>query len=698
MLLTTQDIKRFGSPVANRLQQGGYVPEIDGLRAIAVGTVMLYHLKASLMPGGFTGVDVFFVISGYVVSASLYRDARGSFLSRLQRFYARRIMRIAPALMACLLVAIAATALFIPSSWLSSSIEKTANFSFFGASNFALVGADSYFSPRPEFNPFTHTWSLAVEEQFYVLFPFIFLLWAHFRKPGTRANLAASALLPIVSLISFYLLWRTSQSNPEAAFYMLPSRFWELGAGALLFQLQLNHPAQLAALARSRLATALGVGLTLLSAVAADRLAFPFPWAIPSVLGAWLLLNAIAPQSTDQPVARLLRSAPMTFVGKLSYPLYLWHWPIYSLMRWTVGLETPPQMLAALGLAFLLADLSYSYLEKPFRKGGWVHAQRKSLVLIGGVVAIVACWGLGRLMFISQDRLSLSVVMHDKYAWLPDARPPHQRSTPCIQEIQGAIDGALTRIKRSTCVQAPQTRLFVLGDSHAAAYAAMFTKLTAEQGVEVSLNHLTIGCSAGNLLRPATPECAAALQSSVDDILRRAVPGDIVFLASLRMNRLSGQWGRNDPEEIAFLASSPKAAEDRRLAYDEAVQLIRKFTDKGLRVIIDAPKPVFWASPFRCSDWFNAGGPICRGGLEVDRQETLETRQPVMDSLAELGKTFPNLVIWDPLPLLCPNETCQAVTKAGPLFFDGDHLSGFGARLLYPSFLTILQPLLTASK
>lgn len=695
MLLTKQDIKRFGASSAspNRLFDGGYVPEIDGLRAVAVGTVMLFHLKASLMPGGFTGVDIFFVISGYVVSASLFRDSGGSLLSRLQRFYARRVMRIAPALMVCLLAAIAATVLFIPTSWLSNLIERTANLAFFGASNFALVNADSYFSPWPEFNPFTHTWSLAVEEQFYLLYPLLFLLWSHLRQRGAVAKVVAALLLPAVSLISFFILWRTSQSRPEASFYMLPSRFWELGAGALLFQLQVNHGALLAALARSRVATGLGVALAIVSAVGADRHSFPFPWAIPAVLSAFLLINAVAAEKTDRPVARVLRSAPMTFVGRLSYPLYLWHWPVYALFRWTIGLETPAQCVAAVGLSFLFAYLSYAFVERPFRKGGWVHAQRKSLVLVGGFAVILLCWGVGRLAFVWQDRLSASVVMQNMADWYPHSRSAQKPATPCVDEIHGAIDGAVLWVNRPLCVKATHPRLFVLGDSHAAAYNSMFFILAAEQGVEVLLYHLNDRCSAGDLLRPSEPACSKAIRSSVDDILTRAAPGDFIFLASLRMNRLSGQLGPLDDDEIALRATSRQAVEDRELAYQEAARLIGEFTAKGLRVIIDAPKPVFKAPAFRCSDWFNASNPTCRSGLTIKREQLLEARRPVMDELARLAATYPKLVIWDPFPTLCPDETCEAVTRAGPLFIDGDHMSGFGGRLLYPSFLSALQPL-----
>jgi len=155
-----------------------YVPHIDGLRAIAVLSVILYHLKASWLPGGFTGVDVFFVISGFVVSASVDRLPPVGGWAGLARVYARRIRRIVPALVVCLLVTAVLSALFIPESWLSETSDKTGRRAFFGLSNWVLASTgNDYFSPRTEFNPYTHTWSLGVEEQFYLLFPLLFLAW-----------------------------------------------------------------------------------------------------------------------------------------------------------------------------------------------------------------------------------------------------------------------------------------------------------------------------------------------------------------------------------------------------------------------------------------------------------------------------------------------------------------------------------------
>ena len=180
-----------------------YIPGIDGLRALAVVSVMIYHLVPGALPGGFVGVDVFFVISGYVVTGSMMRDAKLPFLEFIAAFYARRFRRIVPALVVCLCVTVLFSVALIPDAWLSNALRDTGLSAFFGLSNFTLVtGDDGYFATRSEFNPFTHTWSLAVEEQFYLLFPLVLYFGIHRSvKSGAGAGHTLVLVLCIGSLI-----------------------------------------------------------------------------------------------------------------------------------------------------------------------------------------------------------------------------------------------------------------------------------------------------------------------------------------------------------------------------------------------------------------------------------------------------------------------------------------------------------------
>jgi peptidoglycan/LPS O-acetylase OafA/YrhL len=664
---------RLSPDASNRV----YVPEIDGLRAIAVGAVLLYHLNAAFLPGGFTGVDVFFVISGYVVSASLGRDLQRAFPDFLMHFYARRMMRILPALLVCLLVTALATALLIPNAWLSDSIHKTGLYAFFGVSNYALVGSDPYFAPRPEFNPFTHTWSLAVEEQFYLLYPILFFAAA--RVKSTRLLLA---ILTISSLV--YAAW-ISRASPEAAFYLLPSRFWELGAGALLYQLQAARklPESLV-----KPVLPIGLGLILLAMMFAGREGVPFPWAVPAVLGAWLVLASVSSgTAASDPIARALRSGIMVWIGKLSYSLYLWHWPIYSLFRWTVGLEGL-MGLVAVAMTVIIATLSFFWVEQPFRVASWLKAHAKAWVVVGGLVSVLLTWGVGREIFKAQPTLSLSQVTQEREKWYPGSWPQFDAAPGCPLALQHGSVGDLTVLTvRRHCPTPASTwkRLFVLGDSHTGAYTAMLLQLARQDDVELRILSKG-GCPVATLLRPATEECRLAASAGLAEIRRTARVGDIVLLASLRTDRMGDQSAAFSEATMSALRYSEAAAVNRRVAYQEAVAILDDFTKAGLRVIMDAPKPVFRAPAFRCSDWFNRMHPICQNGLSIPRAELEEHRRPVVGALTALAAAYPGLRVWDPFPILCPSDPCQARTRSGPLFFDGDHLSGFGNQVLFPHF------------
>lgn len=669
-----------------------YFPSIDGLRAVAVVSVMLYHLRDSLMPGGFIGVDVFFVISGYVVTMSLARDAaKGYSLAEfLKRFYARRIVRIIPALLVCLLVTTLLTAIFIPKAWLSEATQKTGLYAFFGLSNFALLSADSYFSPRPAFNPFTHTWSLAVEEQFYVFLPLILFFTLPMSRRVGWGGAIARAALPVLCAASFAAMWWVSGVNREAAFYMLAYRFWELGAGALCFLLLQNRGVPQPVI---QAAAWTGAVLVAGSVWFADSKAAPFPWAIPAVLGTVLLVMAVtAKGGPETPVARLLRSRPFVFVGRLSYSLYLWHWVVYVLFRWTVGLYDPAHMAAAVVLTFILGWASYRFVEQPIRRGRWLLALPKWSVVVAGLTSVTLFWGAASYAFTSQDKLSASVVMRNSQDWYP-APPSKVVECEVTWRAQVVDQGVLQTLHRPCNTPEWKRRLFVVGDSHAGAYNQMLLMLAQQEHIDTRI-YTGSGCTYASLMSPAGSNCQRFAKFATEDVLREAKPGDIVFLASLRMPRLMDQYSESATpvrEMIAWQATAGMV-EQRQAAYKETAALLEQFTAKGLKVIIDAPKPVFRAAPFRCADWFNRSNPMC-SGLNVPRGEMLELRQPVMDSLDRLSAAYPGVTVWDPFPALCAGDSCHAITESGPLFFDGDHLSNVGNRVLYPAFSAVVRSL-----
>jgi len=663
------------------------------LRAFAVLGVMLYHLNPVLLPGGFVGVDVFFVISGYVVTASLWRDVERPFGSMVLQFYARRVLRIVPALLVCLVVTSAATILFIPDAWLNATTQRTGLFAFFGISNFALFSADSYFAPRTEFNSFAHTWTLGVEEQFYLLLPGIIYLFIRSRSLSGIPQLLCRFMLPAISIISVLIFVFNSGGEQRSNFYLLPGRFWELGIGALLFQLQVTGKiARLSLVAGQGLLVA-GAVLVVTAAIFSDRGAFPFPWAIPATSGSLFIIAVVTQREfIPSPVSSVLRNPALIAVGKISYSLYLWHWGTYTLFRWTVGLDGVAFPVLALSLSLLFAVLSYIFIEEPIRHGKRILALPKLAVVVGGMAAIVLTWGAVREAFTERWSLSLSVVMRSSSDWYPWNWPGASGDCKARSKTE-YVDGTRIESIHPSCVgrDVPLRQLFAVGDSHTYAYHPLLVHLASEEKIQI-FAYAYPGCPFADLSTPSSPPCQKFAATVIADIAKKGTRNDLVFLASLRMPYLRDEAGPHDKEELLARQASAQAVDHRRVAYQQAVELIGTLEKYNMRVIFEAPPPIFRSPISQCSDWFNARNPLCASGLSVERDELLQYRKPVMESIDALAKAYPDLVVWDPFPILCPEETCRAFTDAGrPLFMDADHLSAFASTVLYPSFASLLH-------
>lgn len=653
-----------------------YLPAIDGLRAIAVLAVIIFHADfLKFLPGGFTGVDMFFVISGYVISQSLSERGSTSFAGYLKDFYRRRCLRILPALLVVLLVSFLLSAMFMPQFWLSEQINRTGLAAFFGVSNVVLAwNTDTYFAPGGELNLFLHTWSLGVEEQFYVIFPVVFFIWLRYRAQ----SFAAWVVLPVLAVVSLGVSALQTQTDQLSAFYLLPGRFWELAAGALLFQIIDKRRGSV----RSRVLVSglLVCGFILLMAgfLFAQPERFPFPWALSTVAGAVLMIAALAlpADGHHSPLQGLLQWRVITYLGRLSYSLYLWHWPVAVFLRWTTGTESLVVQLLYPVIVLALAAASYHWVETPIRTGKspW---QRRAWST-GAVSVAVMGLGAGLAFWMTEntERLSLSQT-RDTYTWYAYKHYPQEDIEPLKDK---RLEGR---------------QLFVIGDSHTAAYRTMLNLVSLKLGVQV-VDYEQGGCGVVNLMAADPAKCAERRVADFKDIEARAKPGDVVFLASLRMPELQGRswWlGR----EAGFKeAIAEQSAQKSAAAKEAAENVLGRLEASKVHILIDAPKPLYKASPNRCSDWFNRSNPICLPGLIVERYRLEQLRAPQMALLDQLQAEHPDLVVWDPFPVLCPAAICSAYDKDGkPLFFDSNHLSGQGNRVLEPSFTKTLLSIWT---
>lgn len=369
-----------------------YRPEIDGLRALAVGVVLLFHASLKC-PGGYVGVDVFFVISGYLITSLILRDLHAGRFS-LADFWERRARRILPALSVMVLATLLAGGfLFLPSDY--EALGKSAVAQALLAANIFFWRDDStrggYFGPTSEERPLLHTWSLAVEEQFYVFFPLLLLglFWfKHFRQPKALCwllflGLCAGLLLAVYGV----------QRHPGAAFYLLPTRAWELLCGAWIAAL----PAKCAPKGRwwREAASWLGLAAMLLPCwLYTKETPFPGLAALPPCLGAALFIWGNGrPADTNGSVltsaGRLLALRPVVFVGLVSYSLYLWHWPVLVFGKyWWLQPWTPWHFRAGLlAVASVLAVLSWRWVETPFRKKQ-IAGTRKAVFRFAGAVTL----------------------------------------------------------------------------------------------------------------------------------------------------------------------------------------------------------------------------------------------------------------------------------------------------------------------
>lgn len=674
-----------------------YYPYIDGLRAIAVIAVILYHLKASYLPGGFAGVDVFFAISGFVVASSMASFQGRNFFSFVTTFYARRMKRILPALLCCVLATALVSALFIPASWLSDSNERTGLFALFGLSNFILADTgNAYFSPKTDFNPFTHTWSLGVEEQFYFIFPVLFFLWVAY------ARLRWLSALLFLAGLGASLVWAAafSQGREATMFYMLAPRFWELAGGVLCYQAMAHTQRIDSARPATALSTAgvlLGLGLMGLALWTSQPGQFPFPGAVPAVLGLLCVLVFGHGRQGD-PLTRLLSHKLPVAIGKVSYSLYLWHWPVFVLFRWTVGLESLATQLAALLLTVALAVLSYRLVEVPLRRRPLLQRLPGVLVMGLGLLALAGAWGVYKTTVRLQPHLTLNTVSRHPMDWYPYARTSSDEAPGCTAQATSAqVAGQpLLTYTRSGCdrpVQWPFT-LYVVGDSHAMAYIPMLSQLVMDTGVQVSLYN-NGGCPFMSFMAiRESEECRRNSLAALDDIRTQAKAGDVLFMPSLRLARFSDQFEHYPRSKTMDEMFGEKAESGRRTLEAEAPHWLQPLADKGVKLVFEAPKPIFEIPPFRCANGFDHSNPICGFSRSVSRAQMEEYRRPVTDILGRLASQMPALHVWDPLPTLCPGQDCQVEDQGRPLFYDADHVSGYGNMRLAPDFQRFIQDLL----
>jgi peptidoglycan/LPS O-acetylase OafA/YrhL len=672
----------------------GHVLAVDGLRAVAVLAIIIYHLEAAWLPGGFVGVDVFFVISGFVVANSVALAPNEKLSTFFLWFYRRRFLRILPALVLFVSVTILFSILFIPLASVSRFIEITGVSSLLGLSNILIyLKAGDYFAAATTFNPFTHTWSLAIEEQYYLVFPFFAYYLLVNPRVTDKGRKALAWALGLVCLASLALCAVAMQHDKAAAFYMLPMRFWELGLGFFLFYAlkdsHSNHPVKrlIERLNRYSLLTYVSVAVLILALVISDEAHFPFPWAIPACIAtAGLLAGVVSPQGNA--IKSALTLPIMVYIGKLSYSLYLWHWGVIVMMRWTIGIDSIELKSLAVILMSALAALSYYLVEKPirFNEGLLKLSLPKFYAASLGALGLVSI--LSGILYINKTKIGL-FASRDTEVWSPDTRVKPQPGDCSVTTKEEKFGGGdILNFTAENCENRKNLKIFVLGDSHAGAYKRMFNQLALSNGYTIRLYNFG-ACKLLNHFDSLIPEkCLSFTQSSLSEITALSRTGDVLFLPGLYMPRFRDVW-EGDVLRTDQLDLKPQVSD--YIASQKAYELLKPLTQKGVRVIIEAPKPLVKSAQFRCADAFNRISAYCSVDPNTPREELKLRRSRVLAYQNQLVRKDPHIEIWDPFDILCPNKMCNGYKGVKPLYYDTDHLSAFGNDLLYPEFKKTLD-------
>lgn len=652
----------FEVPAGSRPSRPGYRPDIDGLRAVAVMGVVFYHYGFWQVPGGFVGVDVFFVISGFLITGIVHGEMIEHRFS-IRRFYERRIKRIFPALFAVLAVAtVAAWELLFPVDFeaYAKSLIATAFFS----ANFEFWHEVGYFDLAAAQKPLLHLWTIAVEEQFYLLFPAVLLLIG---TTSRRMLLAVTGMLFALSLM--FSIWAVDHA-PATAFYLLPSRFWELLLGALL---ALAPRPALPRWTREALAVAGAVLIGWAFWTYQSWMPFPGVAALAPCLATAMLILAGEHGNT---ISSALSRKPAVAVGLISYSLYLWHWPIYVFTRIALNRALLPwETWACIALSVALAAFSYRYVEQPLRRR--VAISRHPLFAgAAAAVAVTALFGAA----VASARGVPQRLRPEIRKILAEERNHEPRMDICFGLTAHDVrHGRLCRIG-STNVGEPSFLLW--GDSHADALLPAVQKVARE--------HDRAGLFAGTdscapllgVVRPDMPKCKP-FNDAVAKVALRPQIKEVILDARWSKNAYGDARGEG-PGRI-YPYDSQGAGVDR--ASTEAVfyrgleRTVSLLAHAGKQVVIIASVPEASYSVPRVMAHMRMDGDM--RAPSVSLKHYLKHQTFVFGAMKRMKTKYGATVLY-PYQILCATGRCELALDDRPLYRDGHHLSVFGAMQLTP--------------
>ena len=655
-----------------------YRPDIDGLRAIAIVSVIAYHAGIPGFPGGFVGVDIFFVISGFLITSLLFSEAAAYGRVNLSAFYARRVRRLMPAGLVVVAVTLLAGAfIFAPASDEQRSLARSAiAFSYFGSNFYFFKTTGGYFD-APSFSfPLLHTWSLAVEEQYYLIWPLIMLLVFRVTKPlRTEPDMRVRVtwVLGAMFFASLALCIATTPDYQNFAFYLLPARIWEFAIGGIVglagvgFYVRLRWWAEALAIG--------GLALIVYSIVAFDH-STPFPGyaAILPVFGTAALIVGMTANEQGL-VRRLLAFRPMVFIGLLSYSWYLWHWPLLSIYRiYNLGVQDVAANAVIVMVALVLAWLTYVWVENPIRvrRPGPFRSVRPTLLM--GLCIVLTTLTMGNALKWWREYQKDSGLYGPIASGVVDYSPYWET---CLLGVSRQFG----ELPLDECMHGPDKKdpkVLLWGDSHADHVMAMLM----EAFPNVAVYQLTMaGCPpvVGYELQVPTiagnkvcPDFNQRVIREIAELKKRGLEGVVISarwamylrhpsiaISEQQLNALS------DPDELA------RARVEMKARFDETLSMLDR---AGVRVLVLAPTPEMIYPPRQCIG--------LRRGSYCDVPRTVNEKFLSDASLAleEVVKLHPNVKLAQLMDFFCDEQHCFAERDGKILAFDEHHITATAAR------------------
>lgn len=656
------------------LEAHGRRLDIEGIRAIAIVSVVVYHVNNSWLPGGFVGVDIFFVLSGFLITSIWIKDIDTASWRMLPGFWARRILRLLPAATLVLVVTAILSAFVLPAADRAHIADGIRAATFYVANVFYANESLDYLAADVSASPVLHFWSLGVEEQFYVVWPTLFLLSLGFSKNTRRTRW----ILVVIAAVSFALSLYQTLSIQPLAFFGAPARAWQLGAGALLALSQF-HFRRIWPRVRTLISLA-GLSLVLYSVVAVGSIikqgfAYPGLPAILPTLGAVLLLIGGTPSRSRNLVSMLLATKPFQWLGALSYSWYLWHWPLLVLARIQWPNITPfDEALVALD-ALCLAIISHYLVENPVRFSQSLRKSHSKTFLLG--ISLMATSALAASFLTSRDAANLE-------ASLPalSYRPLASKAVNDVPEsyADGCMSSATAEwiVKTKQCVYGnPNSdKLAVLfGDSHAAHWLGAADAAAKRENFRLEVRIKTF-CTPVRIERwdasrgKVYTECQAWKKRVIEDLQERKP--DVIFWAARSSGSISVvQDGKQVPTEQA-----------KPLWQESLRKMMRTLTATGAKVVAIADTPFApYVMPSCVSD--DPEHPqLC--DFPQSKASLTKYDLPVLRSI-------PGIQVVDFTDRFCMDGVCPAVIDGVFVYRDQGHITNTFSKTFAADFAMMLK-------